>query len=166
MSSFKIIFLICLVVLTGCLSSILKEPAPTFTNELMLPALPTDFVTQTNSAFPSWKNKNTSNVISVLSECTDQVTNLKTAHAMITNAIENETVLEEKKVMFNSENKNTAAYFRKVSGTVDSHPIEIHSTSFKYKNCFYLTSLSGHHEKINSDLNNWNEFNQHIEFKK
>ncbi len=148
--------------LTGCLSSLLKEPAPTFANELVLPALPTEFIAQNNSTYPSWKNKNTSNVISVLSECTDQVTNLKTTHALITNAIENETVLEEKKVLL----KKTTGYFRKVSGLIDGHTIEIHSTSFKYKNCFYLTSLSGNHEKINSDFKVWNDFTQNIEFKK
>ena len=162
MSSFKIIFFVSLVILPGCLSSLLKEPAPTFANELILPKPPVAFIAQNNSAFPSWKNKNTSNVISVLSECTVQDTNLKTTHALITNAIENEIVLEEKKINL----KNTTRYFRKVSGQVDGQPIEIQSTSFKYKNCFYLSSLSGQHEKIDSDLKNWNEFNQNIEFKK
>lgn len=151
--------------LTSCsISNLLnlKEPAPLFSKELTLPNLADDFVAQNKSVYPSWKNKNTSNVISVLSDCSDENINLKTIHAMITNAIDKEILLEEKKMTF----KNTNAYFRKISGQINDHHIEVVSLSFQFKKCTYLTSLSGLPAKISLDLKNWNTFNQNIEFKK
>ncbi len=166
MSSFSIIATVFLFLfLNACsVSSLfnLKEPAPVFSNDLILPSLPSDFNPQPDSAFPYWKNKKTSNVISVFSDCADSNMNLKTAHASITNAIDNETVIEERKVNL----KNMPGYFRKITGQIDGHDIEINSTSFKYKNCLFVSSLSGQRTKINSDLENWQNFNQNIEFKK
>ena len=157
-------FILCLslIVLSGCISSILKEAAPTFSDEINLPLLPTTFNKMRNVTYPSWKNKLTSNVISVLSDCSDSALDLKKAHAMITNAIEGETVLEEKKQNL----KNKKSYLRRVKGFVDGLEIEIHSISFKYKNCYYITSLSGLHEKLPSDIEVWSNFNNKIEFKK
>lgn len=147
---------------TGCISNILKEPAPTFSKDIILPALPEEFVLQKTSAYPSWKSKKTSNVILVISECSDPNLNLKSAHSLITNALENEKVIEEKKTTF----KKTSAYYRKVSGMVDGLDIDIMSTSFKYKDCTYISSLSGVRESLNKDLDKWSAFNQQIEFKK
>ncbi len=151
--------------LTSCsISSLLNlsEKPPVFSTDIILPNLTSEFKKQTESVFPSWKNKKTSNVISVFSDCTDTTQNLKSVHSTITNSIENETVVEAKKVSIN----NNEGYFRKVYGQIDGHDIEIISSSFKYKNCVYLSSLSGQRTKINSDLNSWQIFNQNIEFKK
>ena len=151
--------------LTSCsVSSLLnlKEAAPVFSNEIILPDLPVDFVIKKDTSFPSWKNTKTANMISVLSDCSNSDMNLKNAHAVITNAIDNEIVIEEKKVEF----KNTSGFYRKVTGRIDGHYIEIQSTSFKFKKCFYVTSLSGLLEKTASDLQLWQTFNQNIEFKK
>lgn len=148
--------------LSSCVSSLFKEAPPSFSDQIILPILSAEFKSQNFSTYPTWKNKNTSNVISVVSECSDQNVNLKTMHSFITNAIENENLIEEKKVSF----KNRSGYFRKVTGLVDDHNIEVRSISFKNKNCIYLTSLSGAPEKIGSDLYTWDTFNQNIEFKK
>lgn len=154
--------LISFLFLTSCLSSLLKEPAPTFSDEIQLPAVISEFTQQKTSTYPSWKNKKTSNVISVISECSDSNLTLKSAHSMITNAVENETILDEKK----TKHKDSLAYFRKISGLIEGHNLEIQSLSFKFKNCFYVSSLSGSKEKIALDLNAWTTFNQNIEFKK
>jgi hypothetical protein len=158
----KYILIFSFLFLNSCLSSLLKEPAPTFSDEIQLPAVISEFTQQKTSTYPSWKNKKTSNVISVISECSDVNLTLKSAHAMITNAVESETVLEEKK----SKHKDLPAYFRKISGQIDGHDLEIQSLSFKYKNCFYVSSISGSKEKIAQDVNTWTTFNQSIEFKK
>lgn len=147
---------------TGCLSSLLKEPAPTFSKDIILPNLSDEFVLQKTSNYPSWKSKKTSNVILVISECSDQNLNLKTAHSLITSALENEKVLEEKKTVL----KKNSGYYRKVSGLVDGLDIDIMSISFKYKDCVYISSLSGSRQGINLDLEKWTQFNQQIEFKK
>lgn len=168
MSSFKLVLITVLMIfsMVGCISNLLKEPAPTFSDQIILPNLPLEFVAQNTSTYPSWKNKSNSTVISVVSECTtsngNQVASLKSAHSLITNAIENELVIEEKKMTI----KNKASYFRKISGLVDGYPLEVLSASFVFENCVYVSSLSGTHEKINLDLNTWTNFNQNIEFKK
>ena len=164
MSGFKYLYLslLCVFITTGCISNILKEPAPTFSKDIILPELPQEFILQKSSSYPSWKSKKTSNVILVVSECAEMNLNLKSAHSLITNALENENVLEEKKTTF----KKNQAYFRKVSGLVDGLEIDIVSTSFKYKQCVYISSLSGVRESISKDIENWNNFNQQIEFKK
>jgi hypothetical protein len=147
---------------TGCISNLLKEPAPTFSKDIILPILPEEFILQKTSAYPSWKSKKTSNVVLVISECSDPNLNLKSAHALITSALENEKVIEEKKTTF----KKNPAYYRKVSGLVDGLDIDIISTSFKYKECVYISSLSGVRESLNKNLDQWTAFNQQIEFKK
>ena len=98
----------------------------------------------------------------MISECSDSNLTLKSVHAVITNAVENETILVEKKV----KHKDSPAYFRKVSGLIEGHNLEIQSLSFRFKNCFYVSSLSGAKENIASDENTWTTFNQNIEFKK
>ncbi len=148
--------------LSGCISSLFKEAAPTFSNEINLPSLPQSYNKINGVTYPSWKNKTTSNVISVLSDCTDSYLDLKSSHALITNVIENETVLEEKKTTL----QNTKAYFRKVTGLLDGEKIEILSVSFKYKKCIYLSSLSGSNQKLAADIDAWTAFNEKIEFKK
>lgn len=164
MAGFKYFYFVFLVLFftTGCISNLLKEPAPTFSNDILLPALSDEFIQQKTSAYPSWKSKKTSNVILVISECSDPNLNLKSAHSLITSALENEKVIEEKKTTF----KKNPAYYRKVSGLVDGLDIDIVSTSFKYKDCIYISSLSGVHENLNLDFENWTSFNQSIEFKK
>ncbi len=147
---------------TGCISNLLKEPAPTFSKDIILPLLPNEFVLKKTSAYPSWKSTKTSNVVLVISECSDPQLNLKSAHSLITNALENEKIIEEKKTTF----KKNPAFYRKVSGLVDGLDIDIISTSFKYKECIYISSLSGVRESLNKDIDHWNEFNQQIEFKK
>lgn len=147
---------------SGCISSLFKEAAPTFSDEITLPVLSQSFNKMNGVTYPSWKNKTTSNVISVLSDCSDSYSDLKSAHAMITNVIDNETIIDEKKTTL----QNTKAYYRKVSGLVDGENIEVQSISFKYKNCIYLSSLSGSHQKLTTDIETWTSFNQKIEFKK
>ena len=164
MSGFKYFYFVLFFILftSGCISNLLKEPAPTFSKAIILPELPVEFVLQKSSTYPSWKNKNTSNVILVISECSDPNLNLKSAHSLITNALENEKIIEEKKTTF----KKQQAYYRKVSGLVDGLEIDIVSTSFKYQDCIYISSLSGVRESILKDIESWTQFNQQIEFKK
>ncbi len=164
MSGFKYLNIVLLFFLftSGCISNLLKEPAPTFSKAVILPELPVEFVLQKNLTYPSWKNKNTSNVILVISECSDANLNLKSAHSLITNALENEKIIEEKRTTF----KNQQAYYRKVSGQVDGLEIDIVSSSFKFQDCMYISSLSGVRESLSKDIESWTRFNQQIEFKK
>jgi hypothetical protein len=86
---------------TGCISNLLKEPAPTFSKDIILPILPEEFVLQKTSAYPSWKSKKKHQMLFLLflSALTRNL-NLKSAHSLITSALENEKVLEEKKTTF------------------------------------------------------------------
>jgi hypothetical protein len=161
----KIKFVFILPFLASCsISSLLnlKEPAPSFSSEIILPQLSDSFSVQSKSVFPSWKNKNTANVISIVSDCGNSNQNLKAIHNLITNSIDKENIIVENSIPFQSAN----GYFRKVVGKIDNHDIEVQSLSFQHKNCIYMSSLSGETHKINSDVKSWQDFNRSIDFKK
>jgi len=158
----KLIFCLGLFLLTGCVSQIFKEPNPTFSNEVSLQAPDSPFYKLEKSIFPSWKNKSTGNVISILSDCSNQNLNLKQALQIISGSIDNAQIKEEKKMTV----QNKSALFQKIEGEIDGSAILIHSLSFKNNNCYYVTSLSGSPEKLALDIKSWDLFNKNIQFKK
>ena len=146
----------------GCISSILKEPAPQFSTEIIVPSAPERFSALKTSTYPSWKNESTQNVISLISDCKNSSYNLMTVHDLIAGAMETPKVQEEKMMQVNGR----ASYFKKTTGQIDGAAIQTFSTSLRHNNCYYLSFISGNPERISQDLSAWNEFNKKIDFKK
>lgn len=140
----------------SCVSSILKEKPPTFSNEIKLIAPQPPFVKTETSVFPSWKNTLTGNVISIVSDCNDGSSSKLTAlHQLIEDSLEDIRVVKEETLAL----QNRPAHLKVVTAKLDGHPIEVRSISFKRKSCGYLASLSG---KTNSLLKDTTQFEQFI----
>ena len=158
----RILVLFIITISTGCISSLFKEPAPQFSQDIIVPPVPKGFSALKTSTYPSWKNEATQNVISLVSDCKNNSYSLVSVHDLITGAIETPKTLEEKMTQLNGR----PSYFKKTSGTLDGHALQTLSYSLKNKDCYYLSFLSGNPERISQDLPAWNEFNQQIDFKK
>ena len=148
--------------MTSCVSQLFKEPNPTFSSDISYQAPDSPFFKIENSVFPSWKNKTTNNVISILSDCNNQSQSLKQALTLISSSIDGATIKEEKKTTL----KGKMALFQKNQGEIDGSEIIVHSISFKNNNCYFVSSISGAPDKINIDLKSWDKFNLSLEFKK
>lgn len=160
--SMRIVILFFVMISTGCISSLFKEPPPQFSQEIIVPEPPKGFSALKTSTYPSWKNDNTQNVISLISDCKNTAYSLVSVHDLITGAMETPKTLEEKMNQLNGR----STYFKKTAGSLDGHNIQTLSTSLKNKDCYYLSFLSGNPERISQDLAAWNEFNRQIDFKK
>ena len=150
------------ILLASCVSSLLKEKAPTFSSEINFknPALP--FVKLSRSVYPSWKNKATGNVLSIFSDCQpDNSLSLTDLHRIIEDSLENSSKVSESSLTF----QNKPALQRVIRGELDNSPIQIKSTAFKKSNCGYVVSLSGKPDQIKLDEKALEAFTQSLNFK-
>ena len=124
----------------SCVSSLLKEKPPAFSNEIKLTPPKAPFVKTETSVFPSWKNPQTGNVLSIVSDCNEGATSkLSTLHQLIEDSLEDVKLMKEETIAL----QNRPALLKVVTANLDGHPIEVHSVSFRRKSCGYLASLSG-----------------------
>lgn len=153
----KFLFLTLFFVLTGCISQLFKEPRPSFQKEFNFAAPAKPFIELQSSVYPSWKSQNTSNVISLISDCSENQFSAKSALSILNNSVDKPVITNEKKVHIMDDIQSV---FQKLQGEIEQQKIEIQSISFKYKNCFFITSISGLPNKISEDLKIWEDFNK------
>jgi hypothetical protein len=154
--------LVILLFVPGCISSIFKEPKPTFSKEVVLPEFGSGYYQLRDNVYPAWKDKATGNVISMVSDCNEGSFNLKSIHGLLSDSLDNVKVIEEK----NSELNGRKSYYKKIRGEVDAKAIEIQSYSVQHDKCTYVTSLVGRPEKIEQNQTDFKNFLQKIDFKK
>ena len=151
-----------LLLIPGCISNMFKEPKPTFSSEVILPELSSDFIRIKDNVYPAWKSSSTNNVISIVSDCTEGSFSLKSIHNLMSESLDQVKVIEEKSVQIQKRN----SYFKKIRGEVDGKPIEIQSYSLQYNKCIYVTSLAGKPEKLAANQTDFKNFTDKIDFKK
>jgi hypothetical protein len=148
------------LVISGCISNILKEKIPDFSEEITFVA-PTHFK-EIKSAYPSWKNNDTQNVILIISNCDDNKYMPNYASMIISDTIENSKV-ENSKVDNINLPKQVA---KQIHGSIDGERVEVQTLSFQHKNCVYISALSGKPSSIAKDFEIWKTFLKSIELKK
>lgn len=151
-----------LLLIPGCISNIFKEPKPTFSKEVILPELNSDFNQLHDNVYPAWKSKDTGNVISMVSDCNEGIFTLKSIHSLMSDSLDKVKVIEEKPTTLNGRK----SYYKVMRGEIDGKAIEIQSYSLQYNKCTYVTSLAGNPEKINLNQEHFKTFLQKIDFKK
>lgn len=151
-----------LLLVTGCISNIFKEPKPTFSKDVILPEFNSDFNQLSDNVYPAWKSKATGNVIAMVSDCNEGSFNLKSIHSLMSDSLDSVKVIEEKSTTLNTR----PSYFKKVRGEIDGKAIEIQSFSLQHQKCTYVTSLAGNPEKINLNQVEFKAFLQKIDFRK
>lgn len=148
--------------LNSCVSSLLKEAPPTFSKEVTFDLPGGDFTKITKSVFPAWKSKTTSNVISIISDCSEiNIYTLDDLQQLISASIEKPNILNKESVIY----KDKPAQKRTVEGEIEGNSIVIQSLSFRRGNCGYVTSLSGRPKVITKDENTYQQFNESLKFK-
>ncbi len=148
------------LVISGCISNILKEKIPDFSEEITFVA-PTPFK-QIKSVYPSWKNNDTQNVILIISNCDDNKYMPNYAYMIISETVENSRV-ENSKINNINLPKQVA---KQIHGSIDGDAVEIQTVSFQHKNCVYISALSGRPNSIAKDFEVWKTFLKSIELKK
>ncbi len=146
--------------LSGCISNILKEKIPTFSDEINF--TPPAGFKELKSVYPSWKNANTQNVILIISNCDDGKYSSNYAHMMISENVESPKIENSSVKPFNFPKQVT----KRILGFVNEEPVEIQTLSFKHNNCVYITGLSGKPSAISKDVDHWKSFLKSIELKK
>ena len=148
--------------LVSCVSSLLKEKAPTFSNEVNYTVPKSPFVRLTKSVYPSWKNKESGNVLSIFSDCQNGLTSsLSELQSIIEESVENSKRVSENFIQF----QNKPALKRILNGELENNSIQIKSVSFKRLNCGYVVSLSGKPEQLQLDENTFELFIKSLTFK-
>lgn len=160
--SAALLIIISPILFVSCVSTLLKEKAPTFSTEVSYMAPTTPFISSNKSVFPSWKNKTTGNVLSIVSDCQpgNPIT-LAELQRMIEDSVENPNSIKETFITF----QNRPALQRTLRGDLDQTPIEVHSMAFKRLNCGYVVSLSGHPDQVQQDQKSFDQFLQSLKFK-
>lgn len=151
-----------LLLVPGCISNIFKEPKPTFSKDIILPEFNSDFNPLRDNVYPAWKSKETGNVISIISDCSDANFTLKSIHGLMSDSLDEVKVVEEKPTTLNGHK----SYYKLVRGQIEGKAIEIQSYSLKNNKCTYVASLAGNPEKINQNQEQFKNFLQKIDFKK
>lgn len=145
----------------SCVSSILKEKAPTFSKEIQFKDPQSGFVKTNLSVYPAWKNSKSGNVISIISDCNENGTaSLSSLHQLITSSVEESKIVNQEHLTF----KEKPALLYVTEGQLDGQAIAIRSISFKRKDCGYVSSLSGKPASLASDLTTFNSFNESFSF--
>ena len=158
-----IISLFILIIVPGCISSFFKEPAPTFSNDIIYADPKSNFVRLNSYIYPTWKNTKNGSVISLISDCTDNLYDIKSIHTLINDSLDQFKVISEKMTQLEMGHPS---YYRRLLGQIDSKSVEVQVYSFQHKKCNYLTSLSGDPKKISADLEAFQYFNKQLNFKK
>lgn len=139
----------------SCVSSLLKEKPPSFSTEIRLTAPKAPFGKTETSVFPTWKNSQTGNVISIVSDCNEGATNkLSTLHQLIEDSLDDVKIMKEETMAL----QNRPALLKFITANLDGQPIEVHSVSFKRKSCGYLASLSGKPNSLFKDTGHFDQF--------
>jgi hypothetical protein len=147
--------------MVSCVSSILKEKAPTFSKDIQYKDPQNGFTKVNLSVYPAWKNSKTGNVISVVSDCSEENSiSLTGLHQLITGSLEDAKTVKQENITF----KDRPALVFVTEGSLDGQAITVRSMSFKRKNCGYVSSLSGKPASIEADLNSFNAFNESFSF--
>lgn len=147
--------------MVSCVSSLLKEKAPTFSKDIQFKDPQFGFSKVNLSVYPAWKNSKSGNVISIISDCNENgVASLSSLHQLITGSIEDSKTIKQELLSF----KDKPALLYLTEGSLDGQPIAIRSISFKRKDCGYVSSLSGKPNSLDSDLNAFNSFNESFSF--
>ena len=157
------ISLIILIIVPGCISSFFKEAAPTFSDNIIYADPKPNFIRLTSYIYPAWKNTKNGSVISLVSDCTENLYDLKTIHTLINDSLDQFKVIAEKMTQLETGHPS---YYRRLQGQIDSKPVEVQVYSFQHKKCNYLTSLSGDPKKVSADLETFQIFNKQLSFKK
>jgi hypothetical protein len=148
------------LVISGCISNILKEKIPAFSEEIAFTS-PAGF-NEIKSVYPSWKNSQTQNVIAIISNCDDNKYSTNYAYMIISENVENPKI-ENSKIEGLSLPKQVS---KEIHGSVEEESIEVQTLSFQHKNCVYISALSGRPNSITKDFENWKTFLKSIELKK
>lgn len=150
------------VLFVSCVSTFLKEKAPTFSTEVSYVSPIAPFALLNKSVFPSWKNKKTGNVLSIVSDCQpENAVTLSELQRMIEDSVESPRLAKESFIAF----QDRPALQRILHGELDQSPIEVRSTAFKRLNCGYVVSLSGRPDQVGLDQSSLELFLQSLKFK-
>lgn len=149
----------------GCISSVFKEKIPPFSKAVSYKSPQKPFSSVGNSSYPSWKNKETNNVILIISNCEQNITSPELAYNILSENIESVKVsdLSIQPTLISKIKTKTSA--RSLNGYLDDEAISIKTFSFKYKDCIYISALSGKPSMIEKDNENWKSFLSSIELK-
>ena len=148
------------LVISGCISNILKEKIPAFSEEITFTS-PASFK-ELKSVYPSWKNQETQNVILIISNCDDNKYAPAYAYMIISENVENPKVSTSKVEGLSLPRQVT----KQILGSVDEEPVEVQTLSFQHKNCVYISALSGKPYTLAQDYPTWIAFLKSIELKK
>lgn len=145
----------------ACVSSILKESPPTFSNEVEYKDPASPFSKLKTSVYPSWKNQKTGNVISLISDC-DPNSNLSPAQLqrIVEDSLTGVQVVSEE----NSTLQDKPALTKNIKGLLDGTDIELLSVSFRRKSCGYVSSLAGKIGSLQQDRAEFEAFNRNLKF--
>ncbi len=148
------------LVISGCISNILKEKIPAFSEDIIF--TPPAAFKEIKSVYPSWKNPDTQNAILIISNCDDNKYSPNYAYMIISENVDNPKV-ENSKVDNVNLPKQVA---KKITGFVEEESVEVQTVSFQHKNCVYISALSGRPQSVAKDFENWKTFLKSIELKK
>ena len=160
-SRYRLLILLLLTsLLSGCISSLLKEPIPTFSKQINFTPPASPFEKIKSTSYPSWKNSDSQNVILIISSCDEAQAPLTTAYQAISENIDDVKV-EASKL---DQIKIKKHFSKQIHGLIDGDPVEVQTISFQYKNCTYLSALSGKPATVSKDVPAWKNFLNSIEF--
>lgn len=146
----------------ACVSSILKEKAPTFSSEVSFVPPAEPFQVLNKSVFPSWKNRASGNVLSILSDCQPgNPASFHDLHNMIEDSVDSPFIVTETWITFQKK----PALQRLIRAELDGSPLEVRSLAFKRLNCGYIISLSGKPEQLKVDQSAFDFFLKSLSFK-
>jgi hypothetical protein len=146
----------------GCISNLLKEKIPAFSEEISFKEPASPFEKIKSASYPSWKNHDTQNVILIISNCDNTRYPVGHAYQTISESLEDVKVDGLKLAGLKIPRVDS----KKVVGVLDSSPVEIRTVAFDFKNCVFLSGLSGKPQSIEKDFENWKSFLNSIELKK
>lgn len=147
---------------SGCISSLLKEPIPEFSNQVQFDEPAEPFQKIKSVSYPSWKNSDSQNVIFIISSCDNSQVPATTAFQIISENI-NDVKVEPSKL---DQMKLKKYVSKQIHGSIDGEAVEVQTIAFQHKRCTYLSALSGKPTTIAKDFQNWKAFLNSIEFKK
>lgn len=156
------LFILNILFFTSCVSSLLKEPAPKFTSDALLPEMGSNYERNSESNFPAWKQKSSGVMISVFSDCENPDANLNEAHRLVSDSAENSKLHSESRETIG----NKKVFLKKFTAEIEAQPIEIWTATFRNDSCVYISSLTGHPTKPELAKADWFKFIENIKFKK
>ncbi len=149
------------ILMVSCVSTILKEKEPTFSKQINYKDPQVNFVKLNVSVYPTWKNSKTGNVISIVSDCSENFSGTLTSlQQLIAGSIEEAKIMKQESITL--QGKPALLYL--TEGQLDGQPIAVRSISFKRKACGYVSALSGRPTSLAADLKAYESFNESFSF--